>query len=245
MTTAPETITEDAFLGGRVRALQPGAGFRSGADAVFLAACVAAKRGDKVLDVGCGAGVAGLCLAARISGIELHGLEAHEPYADLAAQNGVGTVWRGDLFAPAAALKEQSFDWVLTNPPYFTDDGPRAPDLGRAGARTAERPVADWIAACLKRLKPGGGFAMIHQISAAPEVLSALKGAGDIAMLPLQPRPGRNAKRFLLTARKGAKGPFRLSAPLILHDGERHERDGDGYSVAADRILRSGAPLSL
>ena len=58
MSFAKEDLTEDAFLDGRVRLLQPRKGYRAATDPVLLAAAVAAKPGDKVLDIGCGAGAA-------------------------------------------------------------------------------------------------------------------------------------------------------------------------------------------
>ncbi len=87
---------------------------------------------------------------------------------------------------------------------------------------------------------------MVHQMEALPEAMFALHGrAGDIAVLPLQPREGRAAKRMVLAARKGARGPFRLAPPLILHQGERHEAVREDYTDEAKAILRDGAELSF
>ncbi len=243
--TEADGLSHDAFLGGKVMLLQPKQGVRSGSDAVFLAAATAARPSDRVLDVGCGAGAAGLCLKARVPGIDLHGMEVQQDYADLADRNGVGSVWRADLFTPPPALSDKPFDWVITNPPFYRMDNSASPKVDRSKARRADRPLADWIDACLRRVKPGGGFAMVHQAEALPEALSALGRAGDIAVLPLQPRAGRAAKRIVLTARKGARGPFRLAPPLILHDGARHETDREDYSAAAKAILRDGAALTF
>ena len=75
-----------------------------------------------------------------------------------------------------------------------------------------------------------------------PEILSALATrTGDIAVLPLQARDGRDAKRVIVKARKGSHGPFRIAAPLVLHQGASHVADGDDYSPVARAILRDGA----
>ena len=59
--------TDDAFLGGGLRILQPKDGYRAGIDAVLLAAAapVRAGRKERVLDVGAGVGVVGLAVARR------------------------------------------------------------------------------------------------------------------------------------------------------------------------------------
>ena len=63
------------LLGGRVVCLQTKNGYRAAIDPVFLAAAIDANAGDRVLDVGSGTGAASLCLAARIPGVEITGIE--------------------------------------------------------------------------------------------------------------------------------------------------------------------------
>ncbi|HET6223567.1 MAG TPA: hypothetical protein VFE11_15445, partial [Dongiaceae bacterium] len=55
---AEADVTDDAFLGGALRILQPKEGYRAGIDAVFLAAAAPARtsRKERVLDVGAGVG---------------------------------------------------------------------------------------------------------------------------------------------------------------------------------------------
>ena len=74
MSTNLLQATCDQFLGGQVKAYQPEKGFRSGSDAVLLAAAVKAQNGEKCLEFGCGVGVASLCLAKRLAGDKRIGL---------------------------------------------------------------------------------------------------------------------------------------------------------------------------
>src|SRR5438105_8987545 len=87
MTELPDGITEDAFLGGRLRLRQPRAGHRAGHDAVLLAAATAARAGDRVVDFGAGVGAAGLALASRVAGIDLKLVEIDPGLARLARDN--------------------------------------------------------------------------------------------------------------------------------------------------------------
>ena len=67
--------TTDRVLGGRVTLRQPAEGYRAAIDPVFLAAAVAEDCRGPVVDLGCGAGAATLCVAARLPGCHLIGFE--------------------------------------------------------------------------------------------------------------------------------------------------------------------------
>lgn len=245
---APGDLTDDAFLGGRLRILQPRIGYRAATDPVLLAACVAAEAGQSVLDLGCGAGVAGLCVAARVPGITLAGLEVQVPYADLARQNAARNaltmeVVEGDLTALPATLR-RPFDHVIANPPYYAPTGSPSPDAGRDTALRIATPIAAWVDAAARRLIPGGWLTLILATVALPEALAALPTRlGSAALLPLAPREGRPAPRVILQARKGGRGALRLLAPLILHDAPAHDRDRDSYSAQSRAVLRDAADL--
>ena len=249
---AAHETREDRLLGGRVRLLQPLRGYRAATDPVLLAAAVPARAGQLVLDLGCGAGAAAFCLAARVPGVALHGLELQPAYLALAGQNArlngaEITLHQGDVAAPPRALRQLVFDQVMLNPPYHGEDAVASPVAGRDMAhREGEANLADWIAAALARLKPKGWLTLIHRAERAPELLRLLDGpAGAIALKPLAARAGRDAGRVIIRARKGSKAPFRLLAPLVLHAGSTHVRDADDFSPEAAAILRNAAALDF
>lgn len=249
MIFAPEDRTDDLFLGGRLRLAQPRTGYRASADPVLLAAACPAQAGDRVLDLGCGVGVASFCLGARVAGLRLAGLERQAAYADLARHNACVTgisleVHDGDLRDMPPALR-RPFDHVIANPPYFArHGGSAARDAGREAAQREDTPLADWAAAARRRLHPGGWLTMIHAADRLPELLAGLAGFGAVAVLPLAPRPARAASRVIVRARKGARAPFRLLAPLILHEGAAHDGDRENYTPALRAVLREGVPLA-
>ena len=246
---ADSDLTDDAFLMGRLHLWQPIRGYRAASDPVLLAAACPARSGQSVLDLGCGAGTAALCLGVRVSGLTLHGLELQPDYADLArrnaARNGLAMIVHdGDLAAMPAALKT-GFDHVIANPPYYLRTGFPSPVAGRDTALRAETPLAVWVDAAARRLTPGGWLTMIFGTDGLPEVLAALPPRlGSAAVLPLCPRAGKPALRCLLRARKGGRGAFRLLPPLVLHDGVAHAGDRDSHSPHAQAILRNAADLS-
>jgi tRNA1(Val) A37 N6-methylase TrmN6 len=234
-----------------VRIRQPLRGYRAATDPVLLAAAVPARPGDAVLDLGCGAGTAALCLAARVDGLELHGLELQPEYARLARENAALNgralrVHEGDLRRMPPALRQRGFDAVMLNPPFHSPGDVGSPDPGRDLAnRRGGATLADWVGAALARTLPGGFVVAIARAQDLPELLAALAGRAAAAVLPLAARPGRDAKRVIVRARKGAGAPFRLAAPLVLHAGAAHLGDGDDYAPAARAILRDAAALDF
>lgn len=238
--------TDDAFLGGRLRVLQPARGYRAGTDAVMLAAAVPAVAGDTVLELGCGTGVVLVCLAARVAGLDLTGVERQGAYADLArrncARNDVAAeIVEADIRDLPPAVRERSFDHILANPPFYNRrDGLAAEDRGREGAMAADVPVADWARIGLKRLRPRGRLTMIAMAEHLPEILASAGGLG-VTVLPVAARIGRSPERVIVTAIKGGRAPFRLAAPLIMHQGAAHTGDDcKNYTSELISILRDG-----
>jgi tRNA1(Val) A37 N6-methylase TrmN6 len=242
-------LTHDAFMGGRVRAWQPRRGYRAGNDPVLLAAACGARPGDSVLELGSGAGVASLCLAARVPEVAVTAVERQPLYADLARRNVAEAgapveVIEADLAELPAEVRQRSFHHVIANPPYFrAGAGTAAGDAGREAALREETPLSSWIEVAAARLRPGGWLTMIQVAERLPEVLGAMTGLGSVSVLPLQPREGRSAGRVLLRARKGGRAPFRLLPPLVLHVGAEHVADGDSYAPEVAAVLRDGGAL--
>jgi tRNA1Val (adenine37-N6)-methyltransferase len=243
-----DDLTDDAFLGGRLRLWQPINGYRAATDPVLLAAAVAARGGQSVLDLGCGAGTASLCLGARVPGLALTGLELQADYTDLARRNATRNamtfeVIDGDLADIPAVLK-RGFDHVIANPPYYASGGTPSPDAGRDIALRVDTPIANWIEAGARRLVPGGWMTMILAADCLPEALAACAGRlGSLAVLPLSARAGQNGLRVIIQGRKGGRRGFRLLAPFVLHGGDAHDGDRDSYTPEAKAILRDGDDL--
>lgn len=246
-----DDLSHDRFLGDRLHVWQPRAGYRAGVDPVLLAAAVPARAGQTALELGCGVGVASLCLGARVPGLQVTGLEIQDRYAALARRNAEEndvplSVFQGDLSEMPADLRQKSFDHVLANPPYFLPDANTgSTDTGRDTALRGDTPLADWVAAGLRRLKPRGTLTVIQRVERLPELLASVSdGAGAIEVLPVAARTGRMAGLILLRAVKGARTPFRLHSPLIMHQGAQHTGDRESYAASVISVLRDGAPLA-
>lgn len=242
---ADHELSHDAFLCGRLHLWQPLRGYRAATDPVLLAACVDAQAGDRVLDLGCGAGAASLCLAARVPGLMQAGLELQPAYTELARRNAAGNgvaleVVEGDVAAMPSVLRRE-FDHVMANPPYYPAGGTPSPDAGRAVALQISTPITAWVEAGLRRVAPGGYLTLIISVDLLPAVLGLVPQA---VVLPLASRSGRAASRVIVQARKLGRAPFRLLPAFVLHAGDAHDGDRESYTPEAEVVLRGGAGLS-
>ena len=238
------TLTEDTLLGGKVRLLQPRRGYRVAVDAVLLAAAVDAGPGERVLDLGAGVGSVGLCVAARVPGCSVIGIELQTPLQALAQRNAelngvtsrVSTI-QHDLAAPLPA-DLGLFDHVVTNPPYLSAAvADPSPDPSKALATVeSSADLARWLAVATAALKAAGTLTIIHRSDRLEEIVDHLAtlGFGEIATKLLPP-----AARVLICARPAAALKRRLSVPLVLH------RPEGGYTDEAEAILRHGASLAI
>lgn len=243
--SVPFEISVDRILGGRLAIAQPRDGYRAAIDPVLLAASVPARAGERVLDLGCGVGTAALCLASRVAGSRVTGIDLQDDLVVLAQRNArdnnladrVG-FQRGDVLAQSA----EDFDHVLANPPY----------LERARASISPNPIkaqanvegaavlADWVRAAVAMVTHGGTVTFIHRADRADELCSLMgAGLGRLAMLPLLPKAGAAPKRVLVQGVKGATPGLHVLPPLVLH------APGGAFTGAVDAVLRDGAALPI
>lgn len=242
-------VTEDFLLNGRVRLTQPTRGYRTAIDPVFLAAAVPAQAGETVLDLGCGVGAASLCVAVRVAGCRVAGIDSHRGLVRLAGdnalRNGLGDrvmILAGNLLRPPQRLEPDSFAHVMANPPYLPGGTATPSPIGTKARSNIEgdADLAVWIRFALTMVRPRGTITFIHRADRLDSLLCLLAGrAGDIVVFPMWPGNGKDAKRVIVHARKGVASPTRLSAGLVLH-----EADGR-YTEAAQSILRHGAALPI
>ena len=190
-------------------------------------------------------GAAALCLLFRLPLEHISGVEWNAAYVALSRNsmkvNGysaVSTMICADLREKHQDIPGSVFDVVVTNPPYHTT-GTRSHDSGRSAAHMEGVPLKQWIDFCLRCLRPGGTFVIIHRADRLEALLHALRGrAGAIEIISLWPRAGVDAKRVIIRAKKGSTSPVRVGFGLVLHASS-----GSGFTTAAQMILREGKSL--
>lgn len=246
-----QTLTRDAFLGGRLTVSQPERGFRAGLDSVLLGAAVDAGS-RRLLDLGAGAGTAALVAMAELGELSGTLVEADPAMARLASLNlgangmaGRSTVLGLDLTSPgrervAAGLAADHFTTVIANPPFFDPGRGSAPSVARAEARHMGDDLLDrWVKTAASHAAPGGEVIFIHVAEALPLFLAAFtRRFGAVTVLPLLPRDGEAASRVLVRGIKGSRAPFTLLAARALHEAADRT-----FRPEFDAIFRGAARL--
>ena len=242
-----DETSEDRLLGGRVRLLQPKAGYRAGADAALLAAACDARAGERVLDVGCGPGAVLLQAAVRRPEARFWGLEREPAAIELARRNldlndlkERAEILAGDVTQGFSALRLRPFDAVLSNPPFFDNaKAIRGPDPAKRGAYLSDAGLGAWAGFLIKAVREGGDVVVIHRADRLAELLALLSPkCGSFQIRPIHPFADAPAKRVVLRATKTGKAPLQLLPPLVLHD-----RSGGKHTAEAEAILRGEAAL--
>lgn len=240
------------FLGGQIKLKQPEHGPRAGTDAVLLAASIPAKPGQHILEAGFGSGVVSFCVAARVPGLKMTGVELQPSLIDLgrsnAEYNGFSDQLRlieGDVTSSGASwhdmgLRQDSFDHSFANPPFY--DALRGRHPQNTIKKTAHMAEADdlksWVRFLIAHTKQRGTITFIHLPDALGDLLASMeKATGDICITPIFSKQGQPASRILVQGTKGRKGPIRIAPGLVMHN-----QDGS-FSSKAKSILQDGAAL--
>lgn len=166
---------------------------------LLLARHLPLRQGDRVLDLGCGAGLVGIVAARRghrVVATDVLSACCHTARGN-ALLNGVGDrleVHEGDLFSPIAG---EQFELIAANPPQmptpaereWPDDESRMDNAGPDGWAVLERIIRDAPA----HLKPQGRLTFtLFGFLGLERALTCLRAAGlspQILARELQPFP--------------------------------------------------------
>lgn len=175
-----------------------------GTDGVLLGAWTPVDDAARILDVGTGTGLIALMLAQRSDAARLVAVEV-DPAAACQAQANVDASPWGDRVAVVCQdfrefVTEVSFDLMVSNPPYFTDDL-KSPDRQRTLARHAGGLNYDLLFRRAARLlAPDGRVSLIVPADVEREVLQAawLHGFHPMRVTRVYTKPGKPCRRLLM-----------------------------------------------
>ncbi|KEG19904.1 tRNA1(Val) (adenine(37)-N6)-methyltransferase [Bartonella bacilliformis] len=233
-----ETI--DKFHRGRFYLVQPREhGHRSGVDAMLLAGLVPSLFKGKIVDLGAGAGAAGLavasrCFETRVTLVERSAfmlsyaqktllLKENEELSSRVCLLGADVTLRGKERIEAGLINN-SFDFAIMNPPFNNSADRKTPDRQKYEAHVMpEAMFENWLRSAAAIVKPGGYLGLIARPQSLTDILHALKRRfGDVRIIPVHSRAETAAIRILFYAKRGSKTALSVLPALIMHEGNGH-----------------------
>ena len=246
-----ENYTLDAFLGGRITLFQPSKGYRANIDSILLAASVVAKKGQRVLELGCGVGTVLFSLMSRVQGLSAVGIESQKEYAKLAVRNAERNGFNVDIVACdissiPSTYKNLQYDHVVLNPPYFlfNNSMPLSNYDKNMSKREINLLLNDWIEVAIKRCSVRGEIILIHQAERLGDIIKSIDGKlGDIKILPIVSFNGEYAKRIIVKGKKGSSASLKILSPLVIHQRHSSNKSDDTYTKMAEAVLRKASAI--
>jgi tRNA1Val (adenine37-N6)-methyltransferase len=159
-------------------------GYRYSVEPFLLAHWACPAKGSKILDIGTGCGVIPLLLMSRQADLKITAVEIQNSLYQSAVDNVEANGWphrirvlEGDFQAVANDLEPESFDWILSNPPYRkVNSGKINPCQEKALARhELALTLEALVAASTPLLKPGGKIALAYPFHRLEEVMTQLR----------------------------------------------------------------------
>jgi tRNA1Val (adenine37-N6)-methyltransferase len=211
---------------------QPENGFRFSVDSLLLSCFVPVKEDYTLLDLGTGCAVISLALFLQNpeKQFEVTGVDVSKELLEAAAKNARMLDLEENLellqldlrnFKASRLIEPESFDVVLSNPPYRDlERGRCSAEENKTRARFEKAAsLQDFIQTGVYALKNKGSFCFVYLADRLPYLLNLLQ------KYRLEPKRlcfvhgfgNKEARLVLLQARKNGKPGLTVEAPLILY----------------------------
>lgn len=222
--------TLDGLFQGEIKLFQPIDGYRFSIDAPILASFVKVKKGERLIELGTGNGVILIILGKKYPHLEeLWGIEIQRELFELAQKNislnGISDrirVIEGDVREIERYFSPQSFQVVISNPPYYpTSSGRINPEDKKAMARhEILGTIEDFLNAAFYLLKEKGRCYFIYPQKRAVTLLVEMRKRRlePKKIRFVHPKPKEEAKMVLVEGIKGGKEGLVVEPPLYIFD---------------------------
>ncbi|MDY5742796.1 MAG: 16S rRNA (cytidine(1402)-2'-O)-methyltransferase [Lachnospiraceae bacterium] len=208
--------------------IQQPQGFCFGIDAVLLSGFVKVHPSERLADLGTGTGILPLLLHAKTACRDLTGVEAQADSAEMAARsvrmNGLEEdihILQADVATVAEQLGAQSFDVVVTNPPYMRGGSGKTNNSDRVTMARHETTcdLAAWMTTAATLLKENGRIYIIHRPNRLAELMQCMQNnrLEPKQLRMVQSYTGQKPVLVLVEGVKGAKPDLNIREPLIIY----------------------------
>lgn len=220
---ANEDIT---LLTGEYKLIQKKDGFRFSVDAVILSDFFAYPKKGKILDIGTGNGIIPILLFSKEKGENITGIDIQKENVKLAEKNVKLNRLDENIKIVHGDVKEysmgNSFDYIVSNPPYMKVDGKKQNILScKSIARhEVKLDLLQLVQNAKRLLKPIGSFSLIHRSYRFTDISRILEDSGfslkRVRFVYFSKE--KNSNLVLVEAWKGKKCKLEIEPPLCLEE---------------------------
>lgn len=220
---------DDLQLGG-LKIIQDKTKYCFTSDSAILANFVTAKKSDKVCEIGTGTGVISILLTHKQNPEKIYAFEVQKETAELAKRNVDLNLLNDKIEIINSPIqdfekyvKRESFDVVVSNPPYRKVSQKSLVSLREEEAISKHEVKLnlDELVSCAKNLlKFGGKFFLVYDATRTAELIYKLKqnNLEPKIMFFTSPSPTKNPVLVLIEAVKGGKEQVNVLPTLITND---------------------------
>lgn len=205
--------------------------FCFGMDAVLLTNYCDIKNNSKIVDLGTGTGIIPILLSGKRNYSKAYGIEIQDEVAEMAGRSvelnklqDKIEILNIDLKDVLDYLEPNSFDAVISNPPYkLNRTGIINPQDKKAISRHEIKcTLEDVISRAALLLKQYGRFYMVHRPDRLADIICLLR---KYRLEPKQirfvhPKAGAKPNMVLIRASKNGNPELKFDPPLYIYDEE-------------------------
>lgn len=220
-------------------------GFCFGIDSVLLANFAKTiKKNVEVIDLGTGTAIIPILLTAKTSVKHILGVEIQKNVAEMARRSveinklcNVIEIINADIKKLDTILKANSYDVVITNPPYMKDNtGLQNENISKLISRHEIKCTIEDIARTSAfLLKDKGEIYMVHRPDRLMDIVETFrKNRLEIKNMRLVfPKKDKQANLILIRAVKNAKAFLKIDKPLYVYEenGEYSKEIKEIYDI--------------
>lgn len=220
-------VNEDiTTLNNGYKLIQKKDGFRFSVDAVILSDFFSPTKKGKILDIGSGNGIIPILLYSKGKGEDITGVEIQEENCELALKNVKLNNLEDYIKIENSDVKEypkgNTFDYIISNPPYMEVDGKKQNILSCKSIARHELTLNlyDLIRNAKRLLKPMGSITLVHRSYRFTDISRILEDCGFSLKRVrfVYYSKDRNSNLVLVEAVKGKKCKLEIEPPLFLEE---------------------------
>lgn len=211
-----------------LKIIQNTEGFCFGVDSVLLTEFARdMKKNKTIVDLGTGTGIIGILLSKKVKASKIIGVEIQKDVANMAKKSvelnnlqNIMQILNEDV--KKLSLEKNSFDYVVTNPPYKKKG---TGIINREDKQIISRHettvnLEEWIKVASQLLKDNGAIYMVHRPERLNEIIENLR---KYRLEPkrirfVYPKINKNSNLVLIKAVKYANSFLKVEKPLIIYN---------------------------